>query len=167
MKKLTGKKTEEAKKYFQDAAKASLKSRCLKRPRGAVIVKDGKIIGSGANAPADDHICQTCLRDKKKPKKFETFNTEPCYAVHAEQKAIVEAFKNGNNDLTDAKMYFVRTENGKISPTDDGPSCTICSKLILESGIKSFIYETVNDGVVELSAKEFNTLSLQYVENTN
>lgn len=167
MKILLGKEAEKAKKYFQEAAKASLKSRCLKRPRGAVIVKNGKVIGEGANAPADDHRCQTCLRDKKKPLIFEKFNTEPCYSVHAEQRAIINAFKNGFTDLTDAQMYFVRTENGEISPTNDGPSCTICSKLILESGIKNFIYETVNDGIVELSSKEFNSLSMQYAENSN
>lgn len=167
MKKMTGQEAEKVKEYFQEAAIASCKSCCLKRPRGVVIVLNGKVIGTGANAPADDHVCKTCLRDKKKPKKFETFNTEPCYAVHAEQKAIIEAFKNGHADLSDAKMYFVRTENGRISPTDDGPSCTICSKLILESGIKSFIYETVNDGIVELTAQEFNDLSLKYVEETD
>lgn len=167
MKKLKGTEAQKAKIYFEHAAQASQKSRCLKRPRGAVIVKNGLVIGEGANAPADNHTCNNCLRDKKKPKLFSTFNTEPCYSVHAEQRAIINAFKSGYSDLAECEMYFVRTENGKISPTDDGPSCTICSKLILESGIKSFIYETLNDGIVELSAKEFNDLSFDYVENTD
>ncbi len=156
----------DAQKYFDEAIKASKNSRCLKRPRGVVIVKNDKIIGRGWNAPADDHTCVKCLRDKMKPRLFKKFNTEPCYAVHAEQRAILDAFKQGYSDLSDAKMYFVRTDNsGQYLPCDDGPSCTICSKFILESGLKSFIYETYKDGIVELSAKDFNDLSMQYVEN--
>lgn len=155
-----------ASKYFEEAVKASKNSICLKRPRGVVIVKNNKIVGKGWNAPAGKHICSECLRSKMKPKVFAIFNTEPCYAIHAEQRAIVNAFKSGCSDLTSAKMYFIRTDDeGKYIPCDDGPSCTICSKLILESGIESFIYEALNEGIVELSAKEFNDISMQYVEN--
>ncbi len=164
------KNTEEAsaKKYFREAVNASKKSVCLKRPRGVVIVNNDEIIGRGWNAPADEHVCKECLRNRMKPKVFAIFNTEPCYAVHAEQRAIIDAFRNGYSNLSEAKMYFIRTDDdSKYMPCDDGPSCTICSKLILESGIKSFIYETFDDGVVELSAKEFNDLSMQYVENIN
>ncbi len=153
--------------YLREAASASQDSRCLKRPRGVVIVEESKIIGQGWNAPADEHDCKVCLRDKKKPKLFSTFNTEPCYSVHAEQRAIINAFKSGHRDLSKSKMYFSRSDkNGQYLPCDDGPSCTICSKLILESGIKSFIYETYEDGIVELTAKEFNDLSMGYVEDT-
>ncbi len=162
---LEGKEKEEAERCFKEAVGFSRNSRCLKRPRGTVIVKDGKIIGRGWNAPASDHSCKECLRDKMKPKTFSIFNTEPCYSVHAEQRAIIDAFKSGHTNLSGAKMYFARSDkNGKYMPCDDGPSCTICSKLILESGLDSFIYETYEDGVVELSAKEFHDLSMQYVE---
>ena len=155
-----------AAKYLAEAVKASRNSVCLKRPRGVVIVKDNKVVGKGWNAPADEHVCEECLRSKMKPKVFATFNTEPCYAVHAEQRAILNALKSGSSNLNCAKMYFVRTDDdGKYMPCDDGPSCTICSKLILESGIESFIYETFEDGITELTAKEFNDLSMQYVEN--
>jgi len=167
MKILKDKEKELAVFYLSEAVKASKGSRCLKRPRGVIIVKKGNVIGRGCNSPADDHTCIECLRDKKKPKIFATFNTEPCYSVHAEQRAIINAFKAGYSDLSESKMYFSRTEkNGEYMPCDDGPSCTICSKIILESGIESFIYETYGEGVVELTAKEFNNLSMKYVENT-
>jgi len=166
MKILEGTEQKEAANYLKEATRHSSNSRCLKRPRGVVIVLDSKIIGKGWNAPADDYTCKVCLRDKMKPKLFETFNTEPCYSVHAEQRAIIDAFRNGYADLTKAKMYFARADrDGTYMPCDDGPSCTICSKLILESGLQSFIYETFNEGIVELSAKEFNDLSMKYVEN--
>lgn len=165
MKILKGKEKSEAQEYLKQAASLGVKSRCLKRPRGVVIVLNDKVIGEGWNAPADEHICKECLRDRKKPMIFSIFNTEPCYAVHAEQRAIFNAFKAGYSDLSEAKMYFARTDrDGSYMPCDDGPSCTICSKLILEAWIKSFIYESTNDGVVEMTAKEFNDLSMKNVE---
>lgn len=166
MKILKDKEKSKAQEYLKQAANLWNKSVCLKRPRGVVIVLNDKVIGEGWNAPADDHICKECLRDKKKPMIFSTFNTEPCYAVHAEQRALFNAFKSGYSDLSNAKMYFARTDReGKYMPCDDGPSCTICSKLILEAGIKSFVYETINDGVVEITAKEFCDSSMKYVED--
>lgn len=163
---LTDKEKSKAQEYLKQAASLGVKSVCLKRPQGVVIVLNDKVIGEGWNAPADEHICKECLRDKKKPMIFSTFNTEPCYAVHAEQRAIFNAFKSGYSDLSEAKMYFARTDrDGIYMPCDDGPSCTICSKLILEAGIKSFVYETVDDGVVEIMSKEFNDLSMKNVEN--
>lgn len=166
MKILVNREKNQARVYFEEAVRVSKNSRCLKRPRGVVIVLDGNIIGRGWNAPADEHTCKVCLRDKMKPRIFSTFNTEPCYSVHAEQRAIIDAFKNGYPDLSKAKMYFVRSDrDGTYMPCDDGPSCTICSKLILESGLGSFIYETFDRGIVELSAREFNGLSMDYVEN--
>lgn len=164
---LKGNEKTNAQEYLKQAASLWNKSVCLKRPRGVVIVLDNKVIGEGWNAPPDNHVCEECLRDRMKPMIFSTFNTEPCYAVHAEQRAIYNAFKNGYSDLSNAKMYFSRTDKeGRYMPCDDGPSCTICSKLILEAGIKSFVYENTKDGVVELSAKEFYESSMRYVENT-
>jgi deoxycytidylate deaminase len=165
MKILEGEEIGEARFFLRVASKASKHSKCLKRPRGVVIVNNGEIIAKGWNAPADSSICKTCLRDRMKPKLFSTFNTEPCYSVHAEQRAIINAFKHGYSDLSRAKMYFARSDrNGVYMPCDDGPSCTICSKLILESGIKSFIYEACDEGIVELPALEFHNLSMDYVE---
>lgn len=163
---LQGKEKTKAQGYLKQASSLWNKSVCLKRPRGVAIVLDDKVIGEGWNAPPDDHVCKECLRDRMKPKIFSSFNTEPCYAVHAEQRAIFNAFKNGYSDLSNAKMYFARTDKeGKYMPCDDGPSCTICSKLILESGLKSFVYETVKEGIVELSAKEFYEASMEYVDS--
>jgi deoxycytidylate deaminase len=163
MKILTGKEAEAAMNYIDEAGKASSKAVCLKRPRGCVIAKDGAIISEGANAPADEHVCLKCLRDRMKPRKFEDFNTEPCYSIHGEQRAILNAYKAGHKDLSGAKMYFTRLENGKHSPVG-AMSCSICSKLILESGIESFVCVR-EEGVAEYSAKEMNDLTFERLEN--
>lgn len=165
MKTLKGIEATEAKEYLKVAAKASKKARCLKRPRGVVIVLDKKVIAEGANAPADSHMCKTCLRDRKKPLKFEEFNTEPCYSVHGEQRAIINAYKAGYSDLSNAKMYFTRVENNQPTPVDDAFSCTICAKIMYEAGIKSFTYEIKDKGIVEVPIHEF--LKNSFIELDN
>lgn len=162
MKILNGREAKEARKYLEAAAKASQKARCLKRPRGCVIVMDGQIIAEGANAPADDHKCKECLRDKKKPQRFGEFNTEPCYSVHGEQRAILNAYKSGLIDLTGAKLYFARLVNNEHSPVGE-MSCTICSKLMLEADLASFICIT-RGGIAEFSTQETNDLSFKRLE---
>lgn len=162
MKILKGEEAKRAKKFLKAAAEASEKARCLKRPRGCVIVLNGKIISEGANAPADDHNCKECLRDKKKSIKFEEFNTEPCYSVHAEQRAILDAYKSGHTNLTGAKLYFTRLVDGKHSPVRE-ISCTICSKFMLEASLKSFVCIR-EEGICEYSTQEMNDLSFERLE---
>jgi deoxycytidylate deaminase len=162
MKILTGKEKDEALKFIDAAAGASKKAVCLKRPRGVVLVLNGEIISEGANAPVDSHVCTECLRDKMKPKLFEVFNTEPCYSVHAEQHAILNAFKKGHSNLSCSKIYFTRLVDGGHSPVTS-MSCSICSKLILGSGIESFVC-IKDEGVCEFSAQEMNDLTFERLE---
>lgn len=73
---------------------------------GAVIVKDGKVIGQGANG-SDFHTKIGC------PRKFFGIPTGKLYAIcpgcnpinHAEQVAIRNAIKNGHNP-NDADLYL-------------------------------------------------------------
>ncbi|MCL4387115.1 MAG: deaminase [Patescibacteria group bacterium] len=163
MKILIGKEKEEALKYLKIASKASSKACCLKtKKRGAIIVKNGKVLGKGANRPADNYICKKCLRDRAKSLKFGEFNTEPCRSIHAEQRAIIDSYQNGYKDLSDSKMYFCQVKEGELQSAS-GFSCTICSKLILESKIKSFIM-ILNGEVTEVSAKEMNDKSFELVQ---
>lgn len=161
MRVLNGQELEDAMRFMQLAAKVAKNAVCLKSSRGCVIVKSGKVIGEGYNAPADGHKCLVCLRQQKKALNFGDFNTEPCYSVHAEQRAIINAFKKGFSDLSGSVMYHVKLNDGIIKKAGT-PSCTICSKLVLESGIAFFI-NLEERGAVEYSAKEFNDLSLEHV----
>ena len=53
---------------------------------------------------------------------------EVCYAVHAEQNAIIQAAKLGIS-LEGATMYVTHQP------------CVICTRMILNSGIKTVIYK--------------------------
>lgn len=107
-------------------------SSCYQENRhvGAVIVKDKRVLATGYNgAPSGVQSCKDkgeCLR--KKLQIPSGTRQETCYAVHAEQNAIAQAAKMG-----------VSVDNAVIYVTHQ--PCTICTKMIINAGIKKVIYK--------------------------
>ena len=107
-------------------------SSCYQQGRqvGAVIVKDNRILATGYNgAPSGVTSCKDkgeCLR--KKLNIPSGTRQETCYAVHAEQNAICQAAKMG-----------ISVEGATIYVTHQ--PCTICTKMIINSGIKTVVYK--------------------------
>jgi dCMP deaminase len=155
MKELQGKELEEGMKFIKEAVRASKKSPCKKSQRGAVLVKNGKIISIGYNGAPKDKVCDPCLRENIK----DNSRTELCHAIHAEQRAILNALRKGY-DLTDSRLYHIKVKNNKTIPTDD-ISCTLCSRLILESGVSEMaLLHTY--GLFVYDAEEYNNLNFDY-----
>ncbi len=106
-------------------------SSCYQENRqvGAVIVKDKRILATGYNgAPSGVQSCKDkgeCLR--KKLNIPSGTRHETCYAVHAEQNAICQAAKLGLS-VEGATIYVTHQP------------CTICTKLIINAGIKKVVY---------------------------
>ena len=120
-------------KRFMDMAKVvSTWSSCYQENRkiGAVIVKDKRILTTGYNgAPSGVTSCtekQECIRRKLNIKSGTCH--ELCYAVHAEQNAIIQAARLGIA-LTDAVLYCTHQPG------------VICAKMIINSGIKRVVFE--------------------------
>ena len=107
-------------------------SSCFRRGRaiGCVIVKDKRIMTTGYNgAPAGIRTCRDkgeCLRDKLGIPSGT--HAETCYAIHAEQNAIVQAAKLGVS-IDGATLYCTHQP------------CSICTKMIINAGIRRVIYQ--------------------------
>lgn len=107
-------------------------SSCFQENRkiGAVIVKDKRIITTGYNgAPSGITSCMErgeCLR--KKLKIESGTRQEICYAVHAEQNAIIQAARLGIA-IDKATLYCTHQP------------CVICAKMIINSGIARVVYK--------------------------
>jgi len=115
--------------YFMSIAELTAKrSTCLRRNVGAVIVQDRHIVATGYNgAPRGiDHCAQRggCLREELGIPSGERH--ELCRALHAEQNAIIQAATFGHS-----------IEGGTIYITH--APCVICSKMIINAGIKKII----------------------------
>jgi len=115
-------------RYLKRAAKLALRSGCLRAKRGAVIVKDNKILVEACNTPfPSNDFCQKhgCLRDRLKLGLGREL--EKTRAIHAEAKAISLAALRGVS-LEGATIYIT------CMP------CINCAKLILTAGIKKVYY---------------------------
>lgn len=111
---------------------------------GAVVVKDKRVLTTGYNGcPSGIVSCAErgeCLRRIKNIPSGTM--QEVCYAVHAEQNAIIQAAKLGVS-LEGATMYVTHQP------------CIICTKMIINSGIKTVIYKNgyPDDFALELFAE--------------
>ncbi|MBO5926710.1 MAG: dCMP deaminase family protein [Clostridia bacterium] len=120
------------KRFIEMAEVVGTWSSCYQEGRhvGAVIVKDKRILATGYNgAPSGVQSCMEkgeCLR--KKLNIPSGTRHEVCYAVHAEQNAIAQAAKMG-----------ISVEGSTIYVTHQ--PCTICTKMIINAGIKKVIYK--------------------------
>lgn len=117
---------------FMDLCKSIANwSSCYQTGRkvGAIIVKNKRILTTGYNgAPAGIMSCVDrgeCLR--KIQKIPSGTRQEICYAIHAEQNAIIQAAKLGVS-IDDATLYCTHQP------------CTICAKMIINAGISRVVY---------------------------
>lgn len=139
---------------FMDMAKlVSGWSSCYKPNRqvGAVIVRDKRILTTGYNgAPQGIPSCKErceCIRENLGIASGT--RQEMCYAVHAEQNAIVQAAKLGLS-LEGATIYCTHQP------------CSICTRLIINSGIKRVVY---NQGYPdEFSLQLLNSAGVEIVK---
>lgn len=107
-------------------------SSCFKSDRqvGAIITKDKRILTTGYNgASAGIVSCKEkgeCIRQKLGIESGTRH--ELCYAVHAEQNAIIQAAKQGIC-VDGATLYCTHQP------------CSICAKMIINSGIKRVVFK--------------------------
>ena len=99
------------------------------RKIGCVIVKNKRIVTTGYNgAPAGIRTCVERGECRRKKIGVESgTRAELCYAVHAEQNAIIQAAKVG-----------VSTEGATIYITLQ--PCVICAKMLVNAGITRIVH---------------------------
>ena len=144
------------KRFMEMAHLVATWSSCYQDNRqiGAVIVKNKRVLTTGYNgAPSGYLSCRErgeCLRRVKNIPSGTM--QEFCYAIHAEQNAIVQAAKLG-----------VSVEGATIYCTHQ--PCVICTKLIVNSGITRIVYkEPYPDDLALIIMKGVGIDWLQYAE---
>ena len=120
-------------RFMEMAQLVSTWASCYQEERkvGAVIVKDKRVMTTGYNgSPAGVSTCVErgeCLR--KKLGIPSGTRHEMCYAVHAEQNAIIQAAKLGVN-IDGSTLYCTHQP------------CILCAKMIVNAGIVRVVYHS-------------------------
>lgn len=100
------------------------------RAVGAVIVRDKRMMTTGYNgAPSGVRTCKErgeCLRRKLNIPSGT--RAEVCYAIHAEQNAVIQAAKLG-----------ISIDGGTCYCTHQ--PCSVCAKILVNAGIRRVVYE--------------------------
>lgn len=141
--------------YFMKIAEVvSLRSTCIKRKVGAVLVKDSYILSTGYNgAPSGFKHCtpESCVRkDLKSGEK-----PELCRGVHAEINCIIQAAIHGTSIKGNTTIY-----------TTTFP-CMSCLKLIINASIQRLVYKegyNMENKIKEELIKESGIIINQFSE---
>jgi len=104
-------------RYF--ATKSSAKN-----THGAIVVKGGRVVGTGYN------------KNRNNPHFVSPEHIKTDCSVHAEKSAI----KDAGYDVKNAVIYIARVN--RHGEDRDSKPCSRCLKLIEESGIKRIVYTT-------------------------
>jgi dCMP deaminase len=114
--------------YFMKIAEVvSLRSTCIKRKVGAVLVKDSHILSTGYNgAPSGFSHCttNTCVRQNLKSGE----NPELCRGIHAEVNCIIQAAVHGTSIRGETTLYSTHFP------------CMSCLKLLMNARVKRIVY---------------------------
>ena len=144
--------------YYVDIASAvAMRSTCLRRRFGAVIVKNDQIISTGYNgAPRQTTNCIDlgyCFRQAQNIPHGQ--NYELCRAVHAEMNAVIHASRL---DMVGSDLYLVGMEVDSGELVSQVVPCLLCKRVIINAGISRvvlpdtqgvFRYIDVDDWTIE------------------
>ncbi len=116
--------------FIAMANMVSTRSTCLRHQHGAVLVRDGNVIGTGYNgAPCKTDSCDELGQCERERMGIEPgTHYELCAGLHAEQNAIIQAAKHGHA-VSGSTIYVT------------GPPCLLCTRMIINAGIVDVIYQ--------------------------
>lgn len=124
--------------YLNIAEQVALRSTCLRRNFGAVIVNHDQIIATGyGGAPRNTKNCCDvgfCYRRELGARRGEHY--EFCRAVHAEQNAIIHAPRL---QMLGGVLYLVGLDAKTKEPLEETEPCRICKRMIANAGIESVV----------------------------
>ena len=131
--------------YYLEIAKAvSLRSPCLRRKFGAIIVVNDAIASTGYNGPARGSVnCEEvgCLKDIMNAPHYAQYDL--CPAVHAEENSVINAARNGVKILGGTLYIVGLTPDGKITASHP---CDRCKRVLINAGIKEVV--TIENGEI-------------------
>ena len=141
--------------YYLDIAETvAQRSTCLSKLYGAVIVKNDEIISTGYNgAPRGRKNCcdiGECYRIKHDIRRGQDYTS--CRSVHAEQNAIISTDRAS---MLGATLYISGYDLKINNYVENANSCSICKRIIINSGIDKVVIRDDKTHYREILTKEW------------
>ena len=142
--------------YYLEIAKAvGLRSPCMRKKFGAIIVKNDSIVVTGYNGPPRGGVnCYDigCIRDELKVPHYSAYDVN-CPAVHAEENCLVNAARNGAKVLG-GTLYIqgVSPEDGSLV---ESRPCHRCRRALINAGIAGVITRDIDGKLIKYSVSDW------------
>ncbi|GAA0078863.1 cytidine/deoxycytidylate deaminase family protein [Clostridium sp. CTA-5] len=141
--------------YYLDIAETVLeRGTCLRRNYGSIIVKNDEIISTGyTGAPRGRKNCidmNRCIREELQIPRGTHY--ELCRSVHSEANAIISASRR---DMIGATLYLVGKDANTKEYVKNANSCSMCKRLIINSGIDYVVIRDSKDIYRKIDVSEW------------
>lgn len=141
--------------YYLEIARAiCLRSPCIRRQFGAVIVKDDVVVSTGYNGPARGVVnCMEvgCLKDELDLPHYSGYDY--CDGVHAEENSIINAARHGASVLG-GTLYLYGQKFRDSSPIEGKP-CDRCKRAIINAGIREVVIKKSDGSIARIDVAEW------------
>lgn len=141
--------------YYLDLAETvSMRSTCLRRKYGAVIVKNDEVISTGyVGAPRGRKNCTdtlVCIRQEMNIPRGERY--ELCRSVHAEMNAIISAPRD---KMIGSAMFLAGVDAQTGEYILGSNSCSMCKRVIINAGIEKVYIRDTKDEYRVIAVQEW------------
>lgn len=122
--------------YYLNIAKAvSLRSTCLRRCYGAILVKNKEIIATGYNGAPRGAVncCDTgfCARDAENAPHNKGY-LDTCPSIHAETNCLLNVRRQ---DAVGSTLYLYGYDRKTEKPVAPAEPCVMCKRLLQNCGV--------------------------------
>ncbi len=140
--------------YLQIARAVALRSPCLRRKYGAIVVKDDVIVSTGYNGPARGSTnCFEigCIKEALNLPHGSAYDY--CPALHAEENAVLNAARSGSNVL--GGILYLFGIDAKTKKPVPGMPCQRCKRTLINAGIKQVVTIDEKGRIVKYDVKKW------------
>jgi len=136
--------------YYLDIAKSvCLRSPCVRRQFGAIVVEEDVVVSTGYNGPARGVVnCLDigCLKDELNLPPYSGY--ESCIGVHAEENAVINAARHGASVLGGILYIFGRDyKDGSIA---EARPCERCKRVLINAGIREVVTKRPDGSIAKI-----------------
>jgi dCMP deaminase len=140
--------------YLNIAETVLMRSTCLRRNYGAIIVRDDEVVATGYNgAPRGRKNCidlGRCIRAEMQIPSGQRY--ELCRSVHAEANAIISAARS---ETLGATLYLAGRDAQSGRLLNDTTCCSMCRRLVINAGIEKVVVRNTEDAFTVIPVQDW------------
>ncbi|HID61098.1 MAG TPA: dCMP deaminase family protein [Hadesarchaea archaeon] len=140
--------------YLEIAKSVCLRSSCIRRQFGAIVVREDAVVATGYNGPARGVVnCMEvgCLKDELRLPHYSGYDY--CPGIHSEENCIINAARHGTSVLGGV-LYLYGQDFGDGSPIEGKP-CDRCKRAIINAGIKEVVTKKSDSTIIKTKVSEW------------